>query len=332
MKVLITGGAGFIGYHLAHSYLKNENLEKLYLVDNLSRGIIDADLEKVLADPRVVWMPLDLLDPQSMDQLPRDVQIIYHLAAIIGVKHVMEKPYKVLTDNVKLLDHMIGYAKSCSQLTRFLFASTSEVYAGSADCGILTLPTPENQLIALADFTSPRRSYLLSKLYGEAMCHHSGLPFTLFRPHNFFGPRMGMAHVVPELFRKIIQSNGSQIPIASPSHKRTFCYIQDAVNVLMGLAVSREALGRAYNVGNSTPEISISELARKIATQIGYKETAFVDGEDTPGSPSRRCPSTTAIEKLLDYKPEYSLEKGIQSSFAWYQSRVFSQENPVCAI
>ena len=120
----------------------------------------------------------------------------------IGVTHVMEKPYSVLYDNIRMLGNIIDLARRQSNLLKFFYASTSEIYAGTLKHFNLSIPTPEETPLAITDLSHPRTSYMLSKIYGEAMCQQASIPFTIFRPHNIYGPRMGMAHVIPEQLRK----------------------------------------------------------------------------------------------------------------------------------
>ena len=101
-----------------------------------------------------------------------------------------------------MLRNIITFGKRQENLERLIFTSTSEVYAGTLKYFSLKIPTPENTPLALTELSENRTSYMLSKIYGEALCLHSGLPVTIVRPHNFYGPRMGLSHVIPELFKE----------------------------------------------------------------------------------------------------------------------------------
>src|SRR5262249_53256011 len=133
---------------------------------------------------------------------PDDYDFIVHLGAIVGVQNVLQRPYDTLHHNVVMHLAAIRFARRQGLLRRFIFASTSEVYAGRFRPGELPIPTPEDITLTLTPLDEPRSAYMLSKIYGEAMLLHSGLPFTIVRPHNIYGPRMGMAHVVPQLLEK----------------------------------------------------------------------------------------------------------------------------------
>ena len=244
-KVLITGGAGFIGSHLAKRLLA-ENYQ-IDLIDNLSRGVIDSHLKTITSKPGVRLLDRDLLEPNTLDDLDNDYHYIYHLAAIIGVTNVLDKPYAVLRDNVLMTVNLLSLAMRQTGLERFVFASTSEVYAGTLKHFTLPVPTPESTPLALTDIGHPRTSYMLSKIYGEALCQRSGVPFTIIRPHNIYGPRMGMAHVIPELLRKAYHApaNGS-LEVFSIDHRRTFCFIDDAVEMIKIAAGSSGCVGHLF--------------------------------------------------------------------------------------
>src|SRR5262249_56924868 len=124
---------------------------------------------------------------------------IVHLAAIVGVQNVIDRPYQTLRDNVLIHEAVIRFAARQTNLQRFLFASTSEVYAGSLMHLRLPLPTPEDSPLALPDLSQPRTAYMLSKIYGEAMLLHSGLPYTIFRPPHVYRPRIALTPLIPHL-------------------------------------------------------------------------------------------------------------------------------------
>lgn len=324
-KVLITGGAGFIGLHLAKFYLQNGH--KVDLADNFSRGINDEELNEVVNNENVNLFKVDLMDKESINQLSDDYDYIFHLAAIIGVANVLKQPYNVLEKNVVLLINMLDFAKRQKNLKRFMFASTSEVYAGTLLNFEMKIPTPETTPLCTTDLKSPRTSYMLSKIYGEALCNHSGVPVTVFRPHNIYGPRMGMAHVIPELLKKTYAlKNGEKLDVFSPEHKRTFCYIDDAVKILYLAAESDKTLNETINLGNQSPEVPMKTVGEIILKTVGKNnEMNFLP--PTEGSPERRCPDMTKTTELVGYKAQISLEEGIQRTYDWYRANYFEKES-----
>ena len=177
----------------------------------------------------------------------------------------------------------------------------------------------------------PRTSYMLSKIYGEATCLYSNLPIMIIRPHNFYGPRMGMSHVIPQLMKKIIESNNNKIDVYSIKHKRTFCYIKDAVEIIYELTKSNDSTGCIFNIGNQDEEISMGDLATKIIKLIG-KEVLINSLPDTPGSPKRRLPSMKNVGTIIDYKKEFPLNKGLKETYTWYSQIYFSDDSNKTAI
>lgn len=324
-KVLITGGAGFIGLHLAEYFLSKGY--KVDIADNFSRGLNDSALQEIVKNENVNLFTVDLMDPEAADKiLAKDYAYIFHLAAIIGVANVLKQPFEVLRKNTVLLLNMIEFAKKQQGLKRFLFASTSEVYAGTLLNFEMKIPTPETTPLTTTDLTSPRTSYMLSKIYGEALCNSSGLPLTIFRPHNIFGPRMGMAHVVPELLRKTYFSeNAAGLEVFSPEHKRTFCFIDDAVKILFLAAKSEKCLGQTINLGNQEPEITMKEVGEMVIKAVG-KDMPLIEMHTTEGSPSRRCPDMTKTTSLVGYKAEIGPQEGINRTFEWYKKNIFDKE------
>ncbi len=321
MKALITGGAGFIGYHLAKKLLSKGY--SVVLVDNFSRGVEDQFLNELTKNPNLFLHNLDLMNQEGLDRLGRDFDYVYHLAAIIGVQNVLNRPYDVLQKNIELLLSIIDFARKQDALKRFVFASTSEVYAGTLQHFQMEIPTPEITPLAITDITHPRTSYMLSKIYGEALVHQCGIPFTIIRPHNFYGPRMGMSHVIPELLRKayFAEENGV-LDVFSVNHKRTFCYIDDATEMIFRLVESNLSINETYNVGNEEPEVTIQQVAETIL-KVVKKTIKIIPQPITPGSPPRRCPAMGKVWKAIQYKGKVSLEQGVENTFFWYKENIF---------
>ena len=323
-KVLITGGAGFIGLHLAQRLLQ-DNI-RVDLVDNFKRAVNDQMLNDILIDERANFKNINLLNHNDLNKISTDYDSIFHLAAIIGVVHVLERPYEVLYDNIQLLSNVINIAKKQKKLERFLFASTSEVYAGTLEKFELPIPTPEHVPLALTELDQPRSSYMLSKIYGEALCQQSGLPFTIFRPHNLYGPRMGMAHIIPEqLFKAYEKDNGDSIDVFSIDHTRSFCYIDDAVEMLFRIMKTDSCEGKTLNIGSQGNEISIKEVAR-LCHLAADKELNINPKSPTKGSPARRNPDMSLVLELIDYQANINLKEGIGLTYSWYKKNVFENE------
>ena len=321
-KVLITGGAGFMGLHLARRLL--DEGYAVHLVDNFARGVRDADLEQLLQQPGVSFTSMDCLDRDAVASLPTDFDYILQLAAIIGVVHVMQRPYRVLVDNLMLMDNLIEHARRQQHLKRFLYPSTSEVYAGTLESFDLAIPTPESTALAVTELSRPRTSYMLSKISGECLCHYADIPFTIFRPHNVYGPRMGLVHVVPgQLHKAWLAKDGDEVPVPSVDQTRCFCYVDDALEQLLRMMTLPQCLGETLNLGTQEPEITIREVAETCHRAVGRKVVIRPEPAP-PGSPDRRGPDMSRTSALTGYTSKVSLEEGVQKTYAWYHENVFS--------
>ena len=321
-RVLITGGAGFLGFALG-KHLAQHNYE-VTLVDNLARGVKDTALTDAVSRGVLKFEEVDLLDPECRQNLGGQYEFIFHLAAIIGVAHVMEKPYEVLRDNVALLTNTLSFAKRQKNLKRFLFASTSEVYAGTLKNFSLPIPTPEETPLALTELSDVRTSYMLSKIYGEALCLHSGLPITVFRPHNVYGPRMGLAHIIPEQLKKAHEArSGSIIPVPSADHRRCFLYIDDAVEMLKSMMERPQCQGETLNLGQNMEEVTVKHVAQLCWETVG-KELLMERVAATQGSPVRRVPEVEKLASLTDCCATTTLRRGVEETYRWYRSHVFN--------
>lgn len=320
-RALVTGGAGFIGAQLARRLL-DDGCE-VTLVDNLSRGVQDDLLRELATRPGFSVIVADLRDPSSLDDVGDDYTHVIHLAALLGVQNVLERPNEVLRENVAMLTTMLDLAGRQRSLERFLFPSTSEVYVGTQQFFELPIPSPETTPLAVSALDQPRTSYMLSKIYGEALCHHSGLPFTIIRPHNFYGPRMGLAHVMPQVLQRIhAASDGDELVVYSIDHQRTFCFIEDAVEYIVRLLDSDDAVGGTFNIGVQSPEVTMGELGELLCDVVGRRLT-IVAGDTAPGSPHRRCPDMTHTIEITGHRPLVDLETGARRTYAWYREHVF---------
>jgi|TARA_Y100000294_G_scaffold164291_1_gene170925 nucleoside-diphosphate-sugar epimerase len=314
-RVLITGGAGFMGYHLAKRLEKNDFY--IDLIDDLSRGKIDKDFKYLIKKKNIRFNNIDINSNNFFSLKKRNYDYIFHFAAIVGVKNVIKKPLEVLTKNIFLLERILNFSKKQKKLKRLIFTSSSEIYAGTLKKFGLKFPTPEETTLTLNKLDDQRSTYMMSKIYGEAMCHHSKIPFTIIRPHNIYGPRMGRSHVIPELFIKAQHPKEKILEVYSPYHKRTFCYVDDAINMIINLSKSKLSKNKIFNIGNDKNEIKIIDLAKLILI-ISKKKLKILPMQIDNGSPYRRWPSIKKY-KRIDNKIQFtSLKVGLKNTLGWY--------------
>ena len=288
------------------------------MVDNLPVSDEDHYTSNLLKLNNVQILRCNLLEKNLDVKLFEGLDCIIHLAAILGVDNVLSNPRKTLDLNYRLLYNVLETAKSNVGI-RFIFASTSEVYAQSVEEGIATIPTPEETNIVLPELSNARTTYMISKLYGECLTHNSNVEPIIIRPHNLYGPRMGMRHVIPQLIDRIRSTpKGGSLEVFSPEHTRTFCYVEDAVRQICALAFREDLKENVFNIGTETPEIKIFELADKIAKMMYRGDIRLVKGGITQGSPSRRCPDTKRIDQIMGDTNRVSLEEGLKATLSYY--------------
>jgi UDP-glucuronate decarboxylase len=317
-RILVLGGAGFIGYHLA-ARLAEEG-HALTLVDDLSRGRADAPLQALRARLGVRFVEADLTSPSALDALPHAWDQVYMMAAVVGVRNVERDPARVLRTNTLALQTVLDWLPAAGET--LFFASTSEVYAGSVALGLAPVPTPENVPLAIADASAPRAAYALSKLVGEAMVVQTGrargLRWVIGRYHNVYGPRMGADHVIPELALRAIRRE-DPFRVYGAGQRRAFCHVGDAVEATVRLVTSEGCQGRVVNIGNDTEETEIESLATLVLRGAGYGPA--IERVPAPaGSPERRCPDLARLRALTGFAPKVPLETGLAETYDWYRA------------
>lgn len=317
-RILITGGAGFLGWHLAET-LAQDPQNRILLVDNFVRGRQDEDLERLAARPKVELRAADLTLPASIEGLGTGFDEVYHLAAIIGVENVMARPHEVVRVNaISTLLLLEWAAKGGAQ--KFLFSSTSEAYAWTQQFHSLPIPTPEAVPLALTDLKNPRSSYAGSKIFGELAVSQYGLmhrlPFSIVRYHNVYGPRMGHEHVVPQLYKRVLQGE-NPLKVFSPDHRRAFCYVSDAVDATIAAMHRPEADGATINIGNDRTEVTIEDLAGRIQkwAQLSNPLEPVHAAHDPI---ARRVPDLSTARRLLGFEPKVDLDAGLDLTLRWY--------------
>lgn len=315
-KVLIIGGAGFFGYHLINKLLKYNYI--IDVVDNLAKiKKKDNSINQLIKNKKVNFFKLDLTKISNLKKFSKNYNYIFNFAAILGVEKVINNSYSVLTDNLQIHINSLKILEN-NKNAHYFFTSTSEVYAGSLENKLLKFPTKEDNILVLQDLNNKRSSYMLSKIYCEALCNHLNKKITILRPHNIYGPRMGLSHVIPQIFKKFI-SNRKKFIAFSPTHKRTFCYITDFIEFIFILMNKNDKKKfTTFNVGNPNEEILIKDLVLKIGKILNLKKK-IIWKDDNHDSPKKRKPSIKKLINLTSYKPKYNLEKGLELTLEWYR-------------
>lgn len=317
MKVLIAGGAGFIGLHLA-KYLA-EKRDDVTICDNLFRGEMDSELTDLIKSENVEFVNADLTDGKEFEKIEPDFDLVYHLAAINGTNFFYDIPHVVLRVNVLTLLNTLDWLtrKNCQKL---IWTSSSEVYAGAIALNKVPVPTPEDIPLVIEDVFNPRFSYAASKIVGESLCLNyaksCGLNVSIVRPHNIYGPRMGYEHVIPQFITRIIRRE-DPFRIYGSSQSRAFCFIEDLVRGLASIGESPKTNNEIVNIGNDKEEITIINLTGKMFDLFHFHPELEIL-PPPKGSVNRRCPDITKARELLGYEPQIDLNTGLQRTYDWY--------------
>src|SRR6266567_7583249 len=312
MRVLITGGAGFIGSHLADAYLARG--DEVFVIDDLSTGTIE-NIQHLKTNPRFHYTIESVHNRPVTAELVDQCDAIFHLAAAVGVKLIVESPVRTIETNVQGTEVILALANKKKK--RVLIASTSEVYGLSTD-----VPFREDGNLVMGATGKGRWSYACSKAIDEflalAYWRERKLPTVVVRLFNTVGPRQtGQYGMVIPTFVKQALSERPITVFGDGKQSRCFCYVGDVVGALMKLMDDNKAVGEVFNVG-SNQEISIGELAKKVKELTKSKsEIAFVpydeayeEGfEDMP----RRIPDTSKVNKQVGFKPEMNLDGILKS-------------------
>ena len=202
MNYLITGGAGFLGLKLVEK-LSEIKKNRIYIIDNFSKIKKNEDSLKILKKKNITLIKKDLSDILHYLKI-YNFDYIYHFSAILGVEKVINNPFKTLKENITSTANLLEFSLKQKKLKKICFTSTSEVYSYTLKKKLTSYPTPENVDFLISKDFEPRTSYLLSKVVGEYLINYSKLNYVIFRPHNIFGAKMGFAHVIPQLTKKIL--------------------------------------------------------------------------------------------------------------------------------
>jgi len=315
---LLLGGAGFIGYHLAQHLVKSGD-HKVTLVDNFFRGKRDEELRELLQSPAVHTIEGDLTETSVFDRLDDQYDHVYILAAIVGVGYTQEMPQEVWRINTAIVLNTLEWLRT-AKIKRVLFASTSEVYAGTVEQSEAAVPTPEDISLCITNIAQPRFTYAVTKMLGEAgVAHYAGaynFEHVTLRFHNVYGPRMGFKHVIPQVTQRLFEGEDPFI-IYGFDQTRAFCHVDDAVRGIVQAMSTPNAKGQTYHIGDDRDEITIETLIRYISDLLDF-EGAYKKGPSHPGSVSRRCPNIEKARTEFGYQPQVYWKDGVSETVQWY--------------
>lgn len=322
-KVLITGGTGFIGYHLAKRLA--DAGQEVVVVDNFFRSQKDEDLTALLARPNVKLIEADLTAPEAWDKVGTGYDFVYHLVGINGTKLFYEIPHEVLRIGVSTTMHVLDWfrTKNGNSKAKILYTSSNEAYAGALEAfGKLPIPTPENVPLVISDTYNARWSYAGQKLIGELFFIHYAKAYNfrmaIVRPHNFYGPRAGYNHVIPEIVERI-GKKVEPFPIFGADDTRSFCYISDAVEAIQMVMESEKTDGGTYHIGTHR-ETVIQELIETLFKITGWKPAALDIKNGPEGSVKRRLADVSKIKADVGWEAKVELEEGLRKTVEWYQA------------
>ena len=314
MKVLLTGGSGFLGCELCNELLQVGH--EVVVLDDHSRGR-PARLERF--GDKVTLIDGDVRDYDAVKAATEGCEVVWHLAYINGTRYFYEKPDMVLEVGIKGTQNTIEAPLKCG-VRRYVLASTSETYNEPSH-----VPTTESERLMIPDVTNPRFSYGGGKIACELLTLHlggfRGLETVIFRPHNFIGPDMGFEHVIPEITGRIVEmSEGltkTEIDLqiqGDGSETRSFCDVTDGGRGCF-LAGEHGENGNIYHIGTEE-EVSIKHLVETIGRACGVTVNV-IPGELRAGGTSRRCPSIAKVQKL-GFEPKYNFEQLVERCVKWY--------------
>jgi UDP-glucose 4-epimerase len=319
MRILITGGAGFLGSHLSDAFISRG--DEVFVLDT---GSI-AKVRHLLDEPRFHYIHDTIFNLELLDGLAAKVDLIYHLAAVVGVEYYVADPYETLNVNVNGTQNVLKAAYKYNR--KVVFSSTSEVYGRNP-----RVPWRENDDRVLGATTIDRWCYSTSKAVGEHFCfayHKLGLPIVVLRYFNVYGPRLDRIDVgrLFTIFMGQLLRGADLTVIGDGSQTRCFTFVSDAVAATVAAGLKSAADGHALNIGVDV-ETSVLEFAKLMLELYGgaKSKVRFVTQEEIYGKSyediPRRVPDNAKMRKLLGVEPKVSLREGTAMTMEWFRREV----------
>jgi nucleoside-diphosphate-sugar epimerase len=312
--ILITGGAGFIGSSLAEILAKDN---EVVLVDVAFREK-PIEFTRLLNRPNVRTVEGSLLDGIDIRGLCRETDMVVHAAAVVGVNKVCASGRETLETNYAGTSRVLEALEGNKKLQRLIYFSSSEVF------GVNSFRVDENTPPRVGPIAEARWSYAVAKLAGEhlvkAYFRETGMPTTIVRPFNVFGPRRTGDHALLQFILNALSGKPLEIH-GDGSQIRSWCYINDFCSGLLRMLERPEAVGEDFNIGNAANTLTIYRLAQKVVELCGTDAPINFVEHPCPDV-SIRVPSSTKAQTLLGYKPRYDLDSALQLTIGWYRENL----------
>ncbi len=322
-KILITGGAGFVGYHLAKRLAEQGN--DVVIADNFLTGSRDAELESLFQDTGIRLVEADLTDRVSWGAVGGGYDHVYHLLSISRTKLFYDIPHEVLRVGIMTAMNVLDWFHTENKKpgAKILFTSSNEVYIGALEAfGQLPIPTPENVPLVIADPYNPRWSYAGQKLIGELLFIHYakayGFRMSIVRMHNLYGPRAGYQPMIPKLILQA-EKRTDPFPILGPEDSRTFCYVEDAVEALQKVMESPKTDGGTYNIADHR-EMRVRDLAEAIFDIMQWRPKHITEGPPPENAVEYNLPDVSKIKKDTGWEVSSDAKENLRKTVLWYQT------------
>jgi nucleoside-diphosphate-sugar epimerase len=313
-RILITGGAGFIGSTLAER-LADDN--QVLLLDRFFHGQAVA-FTSLSKHPNVSMIEADILDSAKIEQVASEVNIVIHAAAIVGVGRVCSYPRETLETNFTGTSNILRAVDKSPHLERFVYFSTSEVF------GVNSFRVHEDTPTAIGPAAEARWSYAIAKLAGEhlvkAYHRQGGLPVVTVRPFNVFGPRRLGSHAILQFVLSSLMGEPIEVH-GDGSQIRSWCFIEDFCDAIIEMLGRPEAVGEDFNIGNPQNTLTILQLAQQVMEVTGRSVPIKLIDSPFPDI-EIRVPSLEKARQVLDYRPKYELRKGLELTAEWYRKNL----------
>lgn len=311
-KVLITGAGGFIGSHLTEALVKSGcKVKAMIHYNSFNRwGWLDYIPRDILKEINVFCG--DIRDPNGVSEALKDTEIVFHLAALIGIPYSYHSPDTYVDTNIKGTLNILQFSRM-HNIEKIIHTSTSEVY-GTAQFVPITEEHPIN----------PQSPYAATKsgadFLAQSFYRSFNLPVITVRPFNTYGPRQSARAIIPTIINQLLKGK-KEIYLGSLSPTRDLNYVADTVNGFISAATSTDTSGKVFNIGNNN-EISVGDLAKKIMEITGIKAEIVVDKQRIRPEKSeveRLFASNEKAKESLLWQPKFSLEKGLKLTIEWFR-------------